>query len=329
MAFDALIILSMSILSGVVYHLEAIGTPGDLTQFGGFASVVAVLFIALSKNRDLYEMTELLNFKSQVREITMAWVAIFLFLTGVAFTTKIGADFSRGATLAFGICGLVALIGERVFWRIFLADGLAVRKFSGREVMLIEEQPSNTGLLEAFARHGLRLSHHFVLPADRTDVNRRLATITQAISAARGSSIEEIIVSANLDYWSDLRGLLSKLRVLPIPVNLVPVGPVSELLKVPSHMIGNTLTIELQHGPRTLFQRSIKRIFDIAVAATGLVLLLPVFVATAIAIKIDSPGPIIFRQRRCGFNGKQFQILKFRTMSVLEDGEIHRPGAAK
>ena len=50
-------------------------------------------------------------------------------------------------------------------------------------------------------------------------------------------------------------------------------------------------------------------------------MLVPLLIVTAVAIKLDSPGPILFRQRRCGFNGKLFQILKFRTMTVLEDGE--------
>jgi len=323
MALDALVIFAMSLLSNTVYHYESIGLSGDFAQIGSFASVVAVLFIALGKNRDLYDLTELLNLKSQIREISTSWIFILLFLTGVAFTMKVGGDFSRGATLLFAFSGLAALIGERVLWRIFLADGLAVRKFSGREVMLIEEQSSevSSGLLDAFSRHGLKLSHHFVLSPDRTDLQSRRNVIAQAISSARGSNIEEIIVSASLDNWSDLRSLLLHLRVLPIPVSLVPVGPISELLKVPSHMIGTTLTIELQRGPRTLLERSVKRAFDVMVAATALVLLIPLFLMTALAIKLDSSGPIIFRQRRSGFNVRHFQILKFRTMKVLEDGE--------
>jgi Undecaprenyl-phosphate glucose phosphotransferase len=323
MVFDALLIFSTSMLSTVIYHFEAMGLPGDLAQTGGFASVAAVLFIALGRNRDLYELPELLNLKSQIREVAISWSFILLFLTGVAFTMKVGGDFSRGATILFAASGLAALIGERVLWRIFLADGLAVRKFSGREVMLIEDQSSNvkSGLIEAFARHGLQLTNHFVLPADQNDEQRRRDVIAQAVLSARGSNIEEIIVSANLDHWSELRNLLSPLRVLPIPVNLIPIGPISELLKVPSHMIGNTLTIELQRGPRTLFERSVKRIFDVIIASIALVLLIPLFLTVAVAIKLDSSGPIIFRQRRSGFNGRQFQILKFRTMLVMEDGE--------
>jgi exopolysaccharide biosynthesis polyprenyl glycosylphosphotransferase len=59
---------------------------------------------------------------------------------------------------------------------------------------------------------------------------------------------------------------------------------------------------------------------DIAIAGTALLALLPLLAIVAIAIKLDSPGPVLFRQRRCGFNGRCFQIYKFRTMSVLEDG---------
>jgi putative colanic acid biosynthesis UDP-glucose lipid carrier transferase len=135
----------------------------------------------------------------------------------------------------------------------------------------------------------------------------------------RGSDIEEIVVGANLDHWSELNSLLLELRVLPLPVNLVPIGPISDLFKLSSHTIGDTVTIELQRGPRTLLERSVKRAVDLVIAGTALILLLPLFLVTAVAIKLDSPGPIIFRQRRCGFNRRQFYILKFRTMFVQED----------
>jgi Undecaprenyl-phosphate glucose phosphotransferase len=323
MACDALIIFSMSMLSGVAYHLETVRTLGNLQQFAGFAAVVAALFITLAKSRDLYTLPELLNLKSQIRRVAIKWVVILLFLTAVAFTMKLGESFSRGVTLSFAISGLVALILTRVGWRVFLADGLAVRRFSGRKFVLIAEKTSavESGILEAFTRHGLQMAHHFVLPADQNDAQGRKKVIAQVISSVRGSNIEEVVVSADLDHWSELSGLLSQLRVLPLPINLVPVGSMSELFKLSSHTIGDTVTIELQHGPRTLMERVAKRAFDIAVAGTGLVVHLPLLLLTAVAIKLDSPGPIIFRQWRRGFNGRPFQILKFRTLSVLEDDE--------
>ena len=323
MTFDALIIFSMSVLSGAVYHLETFGRPGDFEQYAGYGSIVAVLFIALAKSRDLYELPELLNLKSQIFKITIKWLGIFLFLTAVAFAMKVGDLFSRGAMLTFAISGFAALIISRIVWRIFLADGLAVRRFSGRKIVLIAEQDSavESGLLDVLTRHGLQLAHHFVLPVNRNDARRRREVIAQAISSVRGSDVEEIIVGASLDHWSELDNLLSEFRVLPIPVNFIPIGHLSTLFKLPSRMIGETITIELQRGPWTLFERFVKRVFDVVVAVTALLLHLPLLLMTAIAIKLDSPGPILFRQRRCGFNGRAFQIFKFRTMSVLEDGE--------
>jgi undecaprenyl-phosphate galactose phosphotransferase/putative colanic acid biosynthesis UDP-glucose lipid carrier transferase len=78
--------------------------------------------------------------------------------------------------------------------------------------------------------------------------------------------------------------------------------------------------IDVQRGPLTRVEQAIKRLFDIVVAGSILVMLAPLMLATALAVKLDSPGPVIFRQRRNGFNGREFRIYKFRTMTVLEDG---------
>jgi Undecaprenyl-phosphate glucose phosphotransferase len=323
MFLDAVLIFSMSVISGVVYHIEAVGISGDLVQFCGFAAVVAALFIALGKSHNLYALSELLNLKSQIRKIALTWLIVFLFLTAAAFIMKLGGEFSRGATLLFAASGLATLILARVAWRLYLADGLAVRKFSSRKIVLIAEQTSadGSGLFEALMRHGLQPAHQFILSTDPSDKLLRKEIIAQAISSIRGSNIEEVIVSANLEHWPELDGLLAELRVLPLPVNLIPTGQISDLFRLSSHTIGDTVTIELQRGPRTLTERAAKRSFDLVVAASALVALLPVFLIAAIAVKLDSAGPVIFRQRRCGFNGRLFRIFKFRTMSVLEDGE--------
>ena len=91
------------------------------------------------------------------------------------------------------------------------------------------------------------------------------------------------------------------------------------------HQIPNPVDMEDLNGlfaltvkrPRLgMPQLALKRFFDIAVSLAGLILLAPLFVAIAIAIKIDSPGPVFFRQRRVGVGGKVFSIYKFRTMVV-------------
>src|SRR2546430_1190304 len=73
----------------------------------------------------------------------------------------------------------------------------------------------------------------------------------------------------------------------------------------------------------------VKRTMDIACSAVALVLLLPVFVIVAILIKLDSAGPVAFKQRRIGWHGRKFTMWKFRTMCVDADSELHRQAVAR
>lgn len=324
MLIDVVIILLVSVTAGVSYHLYEFGEPGNIFLFHGQGVIVAVLFVTLEKSNDLYSVPALLKLNSQVRLITLKWIAVFLFLSAIAFTMKIGENFSRGTTISFAVAGLVTLIGTRIGWKIVLTNRSVVRNFSGRSVALIVEEAFafNPLLRESLLHQGMQFVHYFVMPIVERDSQAQKDAIAKIISLIRGSNIEEIVVAADVGHWPELSGLLSGLKVFPFPVNLIPLGPLSELFQQRTHLFGDGVAIEIQRGARTLFERSVKRLIDIVVAGTALILLTPLFLMSAIAIKLDSRGPIIFRQRRCGFNGIQFQILKFRTMSVQEDGQI-------
>jgi putative colanic acid biosynthesis UDP-glucose lipid carrier transferase len=140
------------------------------------------------------------------------------------------------------------------------------------------------------------------------------------IEHTRGSDIKEIVVGADPNRWSELRALVVELKVQPFPVTFIPLGTASEMFRRPYRELGNAVCVELQRGPLTSLEAAAKRSIDVMFAALALTLLLPLLVIVAISIKLDSTGPILFRQRRCGFNGECFQIRKFRTMTVLEDG---------
>jgi putative colanic acid biosynthesis UDP-glucose lipid carrier transferase len=168
---------------------------------------------------------------------------------------------------------------------------------------------------------GFRLERHFKLPPRDLGSRARAEMISEVIASIRGSEVEEVVVGADLRDWSELGGLLTQLRILPFPVNLIPVGAVSEVFRHPCHALGGAVCIEVQRGPLTPFECAAKRLLDLVMSLTGLLVLFPVLVLVAIAIKLDSKGPVVFRQRRCGFNGRSFQIIKFRTMRVQENGD--------
>ena len=178
-------------------------------------------------------------------------------------------------------------------------------------------------LAKSLASLGFQLEHHFKLPLPQRS-RLRAETIAQAIAKVRGSDVEQIVVGTDLSHWLELRELIAQLRILPLPVNVVPVGVISEVFRQPSREVGNAVKIEIQRGPLSPYEVAAKRSFDIVMAGGGVIVLSPLLLLAAIAIKLSSPGPVLFRQRRCGLNGRTFEILKFRTMRVHEDGEAVR-----
>lgn len=319
---DVATIILCGIVCGILYNFEVFGGSGEIADYVGSAAVVAALFVSLMKSRDLYSSTELLALKTQVVSVTTAWVSVFLFLSGAAFALKVGGHFSRGAIFSFAGIGVTLLIFQRVVYRNVITRGLGRQRFAARNAILIADEAPVSGstLVHTLLKHGFHLDRQFTLPLAQNDPRLLDAFISDIVGYLRGSNIEEVIVGVDAKRWGELNKLLAGLRVLPLPVNLIPVGNASDILSRPTRVIGDSVCIELHRGPRSAFERAAKRFIDLVSALAGLFLLLPLLVITAVMVKLDSPGPILFSQRRCGFNGRPFHIYKFRTMSVMEDG---------
>ncbi|WP_257170261.1 undecaprenyl-phosphate glucose phosphotransferase [Bradyrhizobium sp. SRS-191] len=321
-AADIATITTSSVLSGFLYHLQDAAGANDVSKSVGLAILVSALFVSLMKIRGMYRPAELLILPRQVRATCLTWVTAFLVLAGALFALKIGSEFSRGTSVVFALLGLSALIINRRITEYLLVKGLAEKRFSGRNIVLITDEDSkdNAGLTQLLTDTGFRVKRHFLLPEPGAGPDQRQRIVTSVIDYVRGSDIEEIVVGANPDPWSDLRTLGAELRVLPFPVSFVPVGTASEMFKRPRREIGSAVCIELHRGLMSPVEHATKRLMDVLLAGLALTLLSPLLMLVAIAIRLDSPGPALFRQQRCGFNGRAFQIFKFRTMSVLEDG---------
>jgi putative colanic acid biosynthesis UDP-glucose lipid carrier transferase len=321
-AADFATIVLASVCAGLFYHFQTLGTPGDVGTYLGAAVIVSALFISLMKMRGMYKPAELLILRNQIRSVCIAWTSVFLLLAGTAFALKIGHEISRGTSMLFAAFGLISLIVHRSILRDMLAKGLDERRFSGRNIVLITDhsQIGDAGLAQTLMGLGFSVEGHFIFPPPGADTRHRERLVARVIDHIRGSDIEEIVVGADPSQWLDLRNLAAELRVLPFPVSFVPVGASSEIFRRPSREIGNAICVELQRGPLSSFEHGIKRCLDVAISGVALAAILPLLAIVAVAIKLDSTGPVLFKQQRCGFNGKRFQIRKFRTMSVWEDG---------
>jgi putative colanic acid biosynthesis UDP-glucose lipid carrier transferase len=319
--FDVATITAASLCASLFYRADEV-LRLVLGQALGSAALVSALLILFLKSQGLYRPAELLTLRRQVKMVFTSWAGVFLLLAGIVFALKIGAELSRGSSLLFAGLSLVALGANRAVVRELLTRGLAERRFVGRNVVLVvdREDAFDQGLAETLETAGFNVMESFPLPAPGSSSALRKRLTASVIEHIRNSNIEEVVVGADPNRWQELRVLAAELRVLPFPITFVPTGTVAEMFQRPCHNLGKIVCIELQRGVFSQIERIIKRCIDLIGASMTLLLLGPLLAVVALVVKLDSPGPILFRQQRRGFNGRIFEICKFRTMTVLEDG---------
>ena len=143
-----------------------------------------------------------------------------------------------------------------------------------------------------------------------------LGTIDDVAKIIEDYSISEVLIALPSQKQLDVKKLVYDLQWLPINIRVVPDYFELAYLHVQVEDFGGMPLLSLKEPTLTPFQRIAKRIFDLVFTLLLMVVALPLMAAIAIAIKLDSPGAVIFRQPRVGEGGKLFTIYKFRTMTA-------------
>jgi len=319
-------IVTASIFGQYLYKAFYLGERVNIDVVTGIGLITAFIYISLAHAAELYRLPRILAGKRCFAEISVMWVTSLLVLTALLFLLKIGTDFSRGALITFSVLQLPLLWIARTVAATTIGSMIESASVVGRVAVLIGHRDQ----IERFDKHdllhnfGYAEAHRVFLNEAGTDkLASCRAAIDEAIVVARRIRAEEFVLAIG---WHDT-DLLAKvsqaLQSSPLPVKLLPDHVVRSALtgRRTDTSMSPMITVEVQRAPMSVAERSIKRILDLVLASLAIMMLCPLFVLIAVAVKIDSSGPIIFKQRRNGFNRLEFQIFKFRTMRVLEDGQ--------
>ncbi len=306
-------------------------TDAPLIESGpviGVGVLSSLLYVLSSRSAGLYRLPSLLYPAQHLKRALTVCAFVLLSLTAMLFLLKVGSQFSRGSLLGFAAAMLVLCCITRVGAASVIEELMRRDAIVGRPAFLIGEEHELGALTGPYLlRHfGIREAGRLALRRDEGDgpeaVNERLE---QAMTEARLRHAKEFIIATKWDRSAHLADIESALRVSPLPVRLIPSAEFRSILgRNGSPFFASAYAVELQRAPIGLPAQIAKRALDILVASFAIVALMPVFVMAAAAVKIDSAGPVIFRQRRNGFDRHQFTIFKFRTMRVLEDGAVVR-----
>jgi Undecaprenyl-phosphate glucose phosphotransferase len=320
---DLLVIQVTSVMAGVLYHFVTLGSFGDTGVFVGTGLVVGYLFVSVLHVRGSYRPSRIVGERGHYRQLTFVWLGVFLSLAGIVFVLRIGASFSRGSVLSFMVLGFGGLLAVRMVMNFVTRRAIADGLLKGPRIVFIGHQdPSpDVDYIKDLRRYGYRIVNNVSLPAEYDDeVARQI--IKDVLAIAKTQQVDEVVLALQWSEFHLIDQIVVGLRRLPLPVRLLPDGVVKHLIHLPNCDLGASMAFELQRGPLDVFQRSLKRGFDLIVASTGLLAISPMFLLVALIIKIDSRGPVFFRQLRTGYSGRTFRIYKFRTMKVLEDGDV-------
>ncbi len=290
--------------------------------FGG-----ALGYILLAKALGLYSMQVTLNPQKNASKIVFAWATVLLSLTAVLFLLRVGTIFSRGTIIIFAFTELGALLGARLVSAGLMRSAIAKGGIVGRRAVIVGE-PAELGHLSSkslLAHFGLKeLARVTIAGAgEKTSEGIDVAALDLAIDVARHHHADELVIAVDWRRTEVIEKIKERFRASPLAVRLLPDRTVRATVGYQTEISPETmLSVELQRAPLTPFERFVKRAFDTILAIAALIALSPLLLVVAIAIKLDSKGPVLFRQQRRGFDGQKFPIYKFRSMNVMEDGPV-------
>lgn len=146
--------------------------------------------------------------------------------------------------------------------------------------------------------------------------------IQDLVDCARSDSLDRILIALPLKDHEQISYVMAALEMLPTPVQLCPDNLPSACNVRGVNKLGSIILLDVQNQPLGVKGMIVKSIMDYSIAVLAFVILAPLMLLIALAIKLDSPGPIFFVQSRGGYRQRDIRVIKFRTMTVLEDGPV-------
>ena len=294
----------------------------DDSRYLAAVLVTAVVAAIAAQRLDLYAVAALQAPLRSAPRVLVAWTTAMGLLVAAVFLLKAGPDFSRVWLLLWFVAGFAAVVSFRYIVsravHHWAAEGRLVRRAvifgagaAGEAVIAaLEDAGTDVRIVGIFDDRGSER-----LPTGIQGYPL-LGDIDELIAFCRTTTVDLLIVTLPLTAEARILEIMKKLWVLPIDVRLAAHASKLRFHPRAYSFIGPVPLIDLFDRPLTDWDNLVKSAFDKTVAALALLLLSPIMALTALAIRLDSKGPVLFRQKRFGFNNELVEVFKFRSMYV-------------
>jgi len=297
-------------------------------RFDGSYLILALLVFSMiypkSLARDASDSSALL------RDVFTGWLAMIVLLMLIGWVSGTLGAFDQRAILAWFVVTPPALFAAHrlipaILPRLLAAEGLH------RTAVIVGANETGCRLAERIGVSpllGIRVGGYFDdRAADRMDNAGRganLGTLNQLAEYVKTHHVDLIYIALPMASQPRILRLLEELHDTTASIYFAPDVHLFDLIQARVDTIGGLPVVAVCESPFYGANGLIKRVSDIILASAILVLISPLMLAIATGVKLTSPGPALFQQRRYGLDGRDIVVYKFRSMRVLEDGNVIR-----
>jgi putative colanic acid biosysnthesis UDP-glucose lipid carrier transferase len=297
-------------------------------RHGTAAALAVVMFYLVGQARGLYRPWRAEPITREFGQVWLAWAFVVPLLLLLGFATKTSEDYSRFVILTwFGLAPtMISLF--RIVLRILLQE-VRSRGHNTRAVAIAGASPLGEELARNIERSpwmGMRMTGFYddrhasrLQPIDPA-VGELKGDLDKLVIEAKTGRVDVVYIALPLRAEPRINAIIRRLQDTTASVYLAYDFGGFDVLRAQWGQVGNVPVMSVVENPFHGIDGVTKRLEDIVIGSMIMVLISVPMLAIAIAVKLSSPGPVFFRQRRYGLNGEEIKVLKFRSMTVMEDG---------
>ncbi|MEA2934492.1 MAG: hypothetical protein QOD74_1138 [Variibacter sp.] len=305
----------------VVYFAYVVPANGFDAYYPVSAAVIAGLAVLAFQAADIYHVHAFRSAVGQIVRLVPAWTLVFFVGTGIAFFAKFEGMFSRVWLASYFGVGLSLLVVLRLALSMLVRCWTAQGRLDRRAVV-VGGGDAGESLVQSLAAQRDSDVRVVGLFDDRGDDRspstcgglKKLGSVEDLVEFARRTRVDLVLFSLPISAETRILQMLKKLWVLPVDIRLSAHSNQLRFRPRAYSYIGNLPLLDVFDRPITDWDVVIKAVFDKVVGSLALIALSPLLALTALAIKLDSRGPILFKQKRYGFNNELIEVYKFRSM---------------
>ncbi len=311
--------LDVSSAGGAIVDIHVLDTLWSM--FGAYMGWFALCLIFFTQSYGLYGPIQNRSGLNEQRMTLQATLVAGLILCGTIYLGRAEA-LSRIAIILSVLLTGAMLCARRALWRSLVytryREGIDTRSVlivgSGRVAHALRNH------LESMRHLGFRFRGFIALSEAEVEAGDAdiIGDVTNCLALARALFVDEIFISVPAEKKT-VMALVQESREMGIDVRVVPDLYDGLAWNAPIEYIGQFPTIPLHRREFPVGAFLLKRVLDITASLLGLLILSPVLLVIAIAVRLDSPGPVLYRARRVGRKGRTFNCYKFRTMVTNAD----------